>query len=662
LVAKLYHRPPVPLKAEKLRAMVATATPELLRVAAWPTATLHERPNGPMVGLLMPKVSGHQEAHTLYSPAHRKHVFPEADWRFLIRTATNCANAFDEIHARGHTIGDVNQSNVMVRPKLATVYLIDCDSYQVRWNGRVYPCEVGVPQFTPPELQSLKSFRGTNRDANHDRFGLAVLIFHLLFMGRHPFAGKFLGAGDMPLERAIAEYRFAFGRAASTSQLTPPPKSLTLAELPPDVSALFERAFGQGSSQPNARPTASAWAQALTSLEGKLKSCSLDVGHKYSGHLPACPWCGLMKDGAPNFFVAVAIHHATPGMPVSTFALAAVWAQIEQVRQPRQVYHAPPLPPGFRPVPIPLPQGVPGRVPPRVRVPRQSLQVMVSIIALGGSGLAPLMLCSAANKAFLFFGLLGIIVGFGFGCWWSVLEFLRSAEVTQRNEQREQIRRLVNQEYTRRYDHWNGINAQMKRLEQHWCALAERFDADFANLKCSLETARNRYQNLKVEHDTEFAQLSQNAEAMQRSDFLQSKYISDARIKNIGPGRQAVLISYGVETADDIDETTIREIPGFGPTYTQNLLDWRKELERQFRFDPKTGIPPDHVRALAAKFRQFQQSLQLELQQGAVRLKVVASQAEQHLSGLEQQLHALQVHFVKAEADLSLIDARSLSA
>ena len=58
--------------------------------------------------------------------------------------------------------------------------------------------------------------------ADHDRFGLAVLIFHLLMMGRHPFSGVYLDKGDMPLEKAIREGRFA-PRASNSRGEAPGP-------------------------------------------------------------------------------------------------------------------------------------------------------------------------------------------------------------------------------------------------------------------------------------------------------------------------------------------------------------------------------------------------------------------------------------------------------
>src|SRR5665213_2177366 len=220
-VAKIYHKPLDARGEQKLRLMATLARPDLLTVAAWPMATLQQTPNGPLVGILMPRVSGHKEIHTLYSPAHRKKEFPTADWAFLIQSAMNCAVAFDAIHRRGHAIGDVNQSNVLVSPK-AMVSLIDCDSYQISAGGKSFPCEVGVPLYTPPELQG-QSFRGVVRTHNHDRFGLAVLIFHLLFVGRHPFSGRPLTRGELPIEKAIKEFKFAFSRAAAQLQIAPPP-------------------------------------------------------------------------------------------------------------------------------------------------------------------------------------------------------------------------------------------------------------------------------------------------------------------------------------------------------------------------------------------------------------------------------------------------------
>src|SRR6185436_5915052 len=111
-------------------------------------------------------------------------------------------------------LGDVNDRVALVTDN-ALVRLIDCDGFQITHKGRTHTCDVGVPTHQPPELQGVKSFRGLARSANHDAFGLAVLIFQLLFLARHPFSGSYGDAGDMPLERAIREFRFVYGAKAA---------------------------------------------------------------------------------------------------------------------------------------------------------------------------------------------------------------------------------------------------------------------------------------------------------------------------------------------------------------------------------------------------------------------------------------------------------------
>lgn len=255
LVAKVYHRAPGPERSAKLAAMTSLRMDRLLRVAAWPVETLHDRPAGPIIGLLMPRITGFKAIHNLYGPKTRLAEYPNANWQFLVHAAANLARAFAVIHDHGHVIGDVNHGNAVVSSK-AMVTLIDCDSFQIAANGRHYPCEVGVSTHQPPELQGLPSFRGLVRTPNHDNFGLAVLIFQLLMMGRHPFAGRYLGSGDMPIERAILEHRFAYGGVAASRQMQAPPHTLTLAALSPPVVALLERAFSPEGNRNTGRPAA----------------------------------------------------------------------------------------------------------------------------------------------------------------------------------------------------------------------------------------------------------------------------------------------------------------------------------------------------------------------------------------------------------------------
>src|SRR5947209_7831165 len=72
LVAKVYNAPQSRERSEKLSTMAVMATADLTKIAAWPTATLHKKPGGPVAGILMPKIAGCKEIHHLYSVAQRK--------------------------------------------------------------------------------------------------------------------------------------------------------------------------------------------------------------------------------------------------------------------------------------------------------------------------------------------------------------------------------------------------------------------------------------------------------------------------------------------------------------------------------------------------------------------------------------------------------------
>ena len=296
LVAKLYSRPQSADRCDKLRAMAKLCSPGLLKIAAWPTATLSANGPASIDGILMPKVSGYAEIHHLYSVAQRKKEFPEADWGFLLHTARNCAIAFEEVHAHGHVVGDVNQKNVMVSKK-GIVAFVDCDSFQVAEGSRVFRCGVGVPEYTPPELHG-KNFASLDRSANHDLFGLGILVFHLLMMGRHPFSGVPLVKADIPIEKAIQDGHYAYTRNTSSAQLKPPPPVPPAAMLDPPVLDLFERAFRAGP-----RPTASEWRSSLDSTMKSLARCKNDPRHAYPAAAGKCPWCELISIARLMFFV-----------------------------------------------------------------------------------------------------------------------------------------------------------------------------------------------------------------------------------------------------------------------------------------------------------------------------------------------------------------------
>jgi DNA-binding helix-hairpin-helix protein with protein kinase domain len=353
VLAKLYKGRPSPQSVEKLRWMVRASSADLRRVSAWPIALLHDRPGGQVVGFFMPRVVGYEPIHHLYNPGQRWKYFPRADWSFLAHAARNCAAAFDEVHRADCLVADINQSNLLVSSK-ALIALIDCDSFQVHAGGSWFLCEVGVVHYTAPELQGLKDAFKRPRTANHDRFGLAVLLFQLLFMGRYPYAGRYTGTGELPFEQAIKEFRFAYAASPNGMQMERPPGTPPLSIVGPELSRLFERAFLRGSDAQNARPSAREWLEALDRFQGSLRQCPNDPGHKTATWGQSlCVWCAILNDGGPDYFKGVAA--VATVFVLDRSRLADLRARVEKVTLADAPYNRMRLAPQPPPTPVPLP-------------------------------------------------------------------------------------------------------------------------------------------------------------------------------------------------------------------------------------------------------------------------------------------------------------------
>ena len=295
LVAKIYHKP-TEEDADKLTVMfnnppqTLTVMPGVTAIA-WPVDLLCTPDNKrKIVGFLMPSVTRSLPVHTFYTPKTRRERKPLFNYLYLHRTARNLVASVTDLHASGYVIGDVNESNILVSDT-ALVTLVDTDSFQVRDpdTKTVYRCPVGKAEFTPPELQG-QTFRDRDRTPEHDRFGLAVLIFQLLMEGTHPFSGVYKGSGDPPaIETRIKAGHFVYGD--NRVPYKPMPLAPSFDILHPKLQELFGRCFQDGHTNPKARPDARTWLLALIEAEEHLVTCDKYSQHRYGRHLNACPWC-----------------------------------------------------------------------------------------------------------------------------------------------------------------------------------------------------------------------------------------------------------------------------------------------------------------------------------------------------------------------------------
>jgi DNA-binding helix-hairpin-helix protein with protein kinase domain len=605
LVAKIYHKPPTVTKVAKLKYQTTRSTPELKKCAAWPLLVIGDERHQPR-GFVMPAVAG-DEVHHLFGTRDRVVEFPGKSWDFLVNAARNCAAAFHVVHATGAVIGDVNEGNVLVQGN-GTISLIDCDSYQISNSTNAWTCDVGVSMWTPPELQG-QNFRGLVRTSNHDLFGLAILIFKLLFMGRHPFAGIRIDGGEVLLEDAIRKRFYAFSPIANTYGVRPPPYSFPVATLPEPYSSMFERAFRL--SVP--RPTAKEWVQALDTLQSTIIQCPRDRSHRYPKFLNSCPWCEIAAAGGPLFFVSVDV---TEIRPIGDGA-AAFWIAISRTEKIRFVVKT------AKDFTVPSP--TPAPLPPNARATRP-----VFVCGLILYALALVLLLNGAP----FPAMIAAVFATGMVCEGrGTLEFI--TERKNRHAALSQIEREI-----------TSIAAQIDDA-------VTKYNTEFDARASELKQVYQRYSGLDQERNAEMRRLEQEKRQLQLNDFLRAQLISRAKIPGIGDSRKKRLLSFGIGSALDIQRNM--RIPGFGPTNMSHLLNWRWTCEGRFRFEPCRSVPAVEVQRVNLKFATLKSDFASKLQMGPNTLSSLSAGAQGRYLQLTGQLEIAVRRRAQAQANCSLV-------
>jgi DNA-binding helix-hairpin-helix protein with protein kinase domain len=543
LAFKAYHSSIVRHRERKIAAMVGTGAAAKVPMVAFPCQiVVNER--GEFSGFLMPRISGHKEVHELQTPSSRRTHFPSVDYAFIVQVALNIARVFAQVHEAGFVIGDVNERGILVSDK-ATVALIDADSFQVIDGERFYFCEVGVPEYTPPELQG-KSLKSLVRTKDHDVFGLAVMLFRLLCMDRHPFSGRFSGVGDMPIEKAISEFRFAYSSRATGME--PPPGSVRLEDFPTSLAGAFEHTFSPG--RVGMRPSAAMWVSVLHEFATSLRVCSRIRMHKYSREARECPWCRMEQASGSQLFFDTSFPQLSSfnGRIDSSrgyvIDLASFLSVINKVSVPSEIIiPVPPLTAKQKPS-----QEARKLLAERKANPAPKLSGFLAVF----TGL----IVGAATTNLFFF-----VLGLGIGVWL----FCRPTGSPDR----------IRFEYRKLCDEITSHAQELQRKAPI---------GGMVQKKQELLEGISEYENLctafaKIE--TEFEELRREK---QLADFLSLHQIRTAQISKINYSDVINLASYGIATALDAKKRNVREVYGIGPVKASEIRFWILRLEKKFQF------------------------------------------------------------------------------
>ncbi len=589
----------------KVKAMVRLGLARTSSLVSFPEEIVTLR-SGSFAGFSMRLIEGYRPIHELYGVKSRKIYYPKADYRFLLRAATNTARAVGQVHSSSCIIGDLNHSGILVSDN-ATIALIDADSFQFQANGKTYPCLVGVPDFTPPELQGI-SLHGVIRTKIHDQFGLAVAIFQLLFMGRHPYAGR-QRDGDLTLDRLIARNLFAYSRIRANG-VAPPVAVATLDDFPSEIADAFERAFGLNAHQ---RPAAEEWVRLLQGLEGRLSRCASNQVHFYPTAAKSCPWCKMEAASGATLFLSTFTGATAAGIDLVNFDVESVWLVIKAIA-------------------IPDVQSLMPRLPALPSEPSQEARTangtLTNKIVGAGIGLAMLALWAAYPAA--------TILWLG-GLFYAWFHFNKSAVETAPWQSK----------YAEADARWD------EALEQWRQRLGI---GSLQTLRGDLEKAVHEYRSLGSAKAQAIERLKTERRSRQLHDYLDQFLIQRASIAGIGPAKTVTLASFGIESAADITRPAILGVPGFGPATADKLLTWRSSHERRFVYNP-APLPAD-IQAQTkaeAEFTAKAASLAKRISGGKLEITQLANTFRQRLATDNSGLTEIAVKRAQLEVDLKFL-------
>lgn len=231
----------------------------------------------------------------------------------FIRICLRLAQGVRRLHAAGLAHSDLSYKNCLVDPQSGSACIIDLDGLVV--PGLYPPDVLGTPDFIAPEvIESLDKPKDQRilPSRKTDQHALAVLIYQYLFH-RHPLRGRKVWSPDDKTQESLEmgknalfiehptnhENAYDDREPQDVKALAPwcHVDKLSYKSMGSELSELFERAFIDGLHNPDLRPTANEWEDALRLTADRFVPCANPqcVGkgfiHNNTGR-PSCPYCG----------------------------------------------------------------------------------------------------------------------------------------------------------------------------------------------------------------------------------------------------------------------------------------------------------------------------------------------------------------------------------
>jgi DNA-binding helix-hairpin-helix protein with protein kinase domain len=203
------------------------------------------------------------------------HLKPVPGIAALCEISYQLANSYRALHLSGHCYRDISAGNLMFDPKTGDVLI--CDNDNVGVNRQSQSQIWGTLEYMAPELIRGESDPSTETDLH----ALAVLLFYL-WVWHHPLHGEMeyrYHCWDIPAKKQVYGISpiFVFDPENLANRLPEDPDYTVARDrwklCPPELKAMFTRAFTEGLSSPARRVTEGEWQNLFLALKDRLVPC-----------------------------------------------------------------------------------------------------------------------------------------------------------------------------------------------------------------------------------------------------------------------------------------------------------------------------------------------------------------------------------------------------
>ncbi|WP_162820290.1 hypothetical protein [Microvirga calopogonii] len=205
-----------------------------------------------------------------------------------------------------------------------------------------------------------------------------------------------------------------------------------------------------------------------------------------------------------------------------------------------------------------------------------------------------------------------------------------------------------------------AIKRRLERARLKWEAAEAEWvlrasSEEFSRQKARLQELRDAWEQLPSLRGRRLDELKDNHWVLQRNRYLDGFRIAEARIEALTVERHALLASYGIETAADIDIKRFNAVPGLSNRLLESLLTWRTSIERDFIYAPSLPIDPADVAKVEQDIRSEQRQLTNRLRTGLASLKHVRHEIEAARRTLREPTEEAYRYYAQAQIDAAVL-------